>query len=419
MVMVVLEEEEEELIHNTRHSITPREPTITRKRKDIVELFAEIGPMVFRRMYRMHEPSFWTLLELILPSLPSSERKRGATPNGPITPAARLSMALRYFSGGDPLDIGPLHGVEPGQVLMSVWMVVDAINYSSSFCELQYPSCQRQQAEIAAEFQIKSKIGLANCAGAIDGILIWIHKPMKRDIDDIGFGESKFFCGRKKKFGLNMQAVCDAHGRFLDVEIRMPGSSSDFYAILQSDLRKRLELDILMSPGLTIYGDNAYVNTLYMVVPFKGVQDGAKDAFNFFHSSLRINIECAFGMLVHRFGILQKPMPVNIKVKQVTSLVACLCWLHNFCIDQREINLSEPSPKDIAFNRREGGFGVRIDTIDAAGNWGFDETLDRVHPLLDGGNHLEDTNRSDRRRYHSQSQLPVNAMLKYIYKPNY
>jgi hypothetical protein len=44
-----------------------------------------------------------------------------------------------------------------------------------------------------------------------------------------------------------------------------------------------------------------------MVMPFKGVQNMAKDAFNFFHSSaLRINIECAFGMLVHWWGILRK-----------------------------------------------------------------------------------------------------------------
>ena len=180
-----------------------------------------------------------------------------------------------------------------------MWLLVDAINYSTSFDNLQYLSCQQLQPAIAAGFQKKSKIHLANCASAIDGVLVWIHKPTKKDIQEIGCGESKFFCGQKKKFGLNMQAVCDANGKFLDVEIRMPASSLDFYAFLQSDLRKRLEHNNILAAGLALYGNNAYVNTPYMVVPFKGIQEGAKDAYNFFHSSLCINIECAFGMLVH------------------------------------------------------------------------------------------------------------------------
>ena len=55
----------------------------------------------------------------------------------------------------------------------------------------------------------------------------------------------------------------------------------------------------LLAPGLCIYGDAAYGNNMYMTVPFKNVSMGPKDAFNFYHSQIRINIECAFGMLVH------------------------------------------------------------------------------------------------------------------------
>jgi hypothetical protein len=41
-------------------------------------------------------------------------------------------------------------------------------------------------------------------------------------------GVRAFFCGRKSKFGYNMQAVCDADGRFLSVWINHPASASDF-----------------------------------------------------------------------------------------------------------------------------------------------------------------------------------------------
>ena len=39
------------------------------------------------------------------PQMCPKEKKRGSTPNGTICNSVRLAMALRYFAGGDPLDI--------------------------------------------------------------------------------------------------------------------------------------------------------------------------------------------------------------------------------------------------------------------------------------------------------------------------
>lgn len=109
------------------------------------------------------------------------------------------------------------------------------------------------------------------------------------------------------KFGLNiMIGTCDSLGYFLDVKVKLfPRFSSDFYAFLNSNLRKKVETRNFLMDGLCLYGDNTHSNKPFMIVPFKGAKStGAKDAFNYFHSSLRINIECAFGMLVHHFGML-------------------------------------------------------------------------------------------------------------------
>ena len=40
-------------------------------------------------------------------------------------------------------------------------------------------------------------------------------------------------------------------------------------------------------------------------------------------------------MLVHRWGCLRKPIPVNISIPRICPLVKCLCILHNYCINQR------------------------------------------------------------------------------------
>ena len=74
---------------------------------------------------------------------------------------------------------------------------------------------------------------------------------------------------------------------------------------------------------------------------------GPKDAFNFFHSQVRINIDCAFGMFVHHWGMLQKPTVVNVSVKNASSLVCALCELHNCCVACDNKNVEPPADEDI------------------------------------------------------------------------
>ena len=322
---------------------------------------------------------------------------RGATTNGPITHASRLSMSLRYFAGGDPLDISCIHGVKDSEVLDSVWDIVDAIHKLSQL-DIVFPESHLQQLEISRGFKAKSSIRINNCVGAIDGILIWINKPSIVDEQAIRFGPAKFFCGRKKKFGLNMQATCDVNRMFLDVEIKFPGTACDYYAFNESALKQKLERKGFLHPGLCLFGDNAYVQTPYMCTPFRNVTSGDKDAYNFFQSQVRINVECAFGMLVHRWGILRKPIAVNITVQKTTSLVLALCKLHNFSIAQRDTDIEQTHSSDIGSIVVENG-GLYLPRVDAGGDvsWEYDvqiNSLDRLTALMDGGDHRDDHTKS-------------------------
>lgn len=72
------------------------------------------------------------------------------------------------------------------------------------------------------------------------------------------------------------------------------------------------------------------------MVPFSGVNlgdtDPPKEWFNFWHSQLRINIECAFGIFISRWGIFWKNL--RYKTRQIIAIVHACCRLHNFCIDR-------------------------------------------------------------------------------------
>jgi hypothetical protein len=110
---------------------------------------------------------------------------------------------------------------------------------------------------------------------------------MKKEAKMSGVGRKKFLCGRKGKFGLNCQAISDVHGRILDMSIVYGGVSSDCLAFEGSDIYHHLERGLLHDNSV-LFGNNAYLNSKFMVTPFPNVSSGSKDDFNFFHSQLCI-----------------------------------------------------------------------------------------------------------------------------------
>jgi hypothetical protein len=197
-------------------------------------------------------------------------------------------------------------------------------------------------------------------------------------------------CGRKNKFGLKCQDVSDCCGKFLDISILYGGSLSDCLAFEASTFYNRLEYNHILAPGLSLFGDNAYLNATYMATPYANVSQGPKDDYNFFHSQLRIRMECAFGMLVHRWAILQTAMPCGISIQRTIALVNALTKLHNFCIEQNEMNSVEPS-MDNRFRIKNSELGFVP----------LEETNNVAVPvqLLDGGNHMDNISRLERRRH--------------------
>ena len=202
-----------------------------------------------------------------------------------------MSAALRYFAGGRPDDISISHGISHSEVFTSIWRVVDAVN-SCDKLTFKYPTDHAKQKDVAAGFARKSKAGFKNCSGAIDCMLIWIEKPSEKSCRISECDAQKFFCGRKHKYGLCLQAICDSDGRFLDVHVGHPASTSDFMAFTSWKIGRKLETEGFMHRDLCLFGDMAYVNCQYMATPFQRVSSGPKDDYNFYHSQASI-VQCA------------------------------------------------------------------------------------------------------------------------------
>ena len=126
--------------------------------------------------------------------------------------------------------------------------------------DLKFPTYHDDQCKIARGFQMKSPVAkIDRCVRCVDGLVIWIHKPTKEECEASGVDESKYFCGRKHKLGLNIQAVCDHKKRFTNVSIWYGDSTLDHLAFEISGLKKK----IMPVPGfftdeLCFFGDNAF-----------------------------------------------------------------------------------------------------------------------------------------------------------------
>ena len=72
----------------------------------------------------------------------------------------------------------------------------------------------------------------------------------------------------------------------------------------------------------------------------------AKDCFNYWQSSARINIEQSLGMLVGRWGVFWRPLKCTV-AKNATIISVC-CKLHNFIIDTKDnVDIPVPSSADV------------------------------------------------------------------------
>ena len=132
--------------------------------------------------------SFMRVATILRPYSTAASDKSGTprfSPNGPISPDVRLAGAICWFAGRLFYDIMTTYGIGHSDTVNSCWYVVDAVNEHPDFA-IKYPDNHAVQHSIAAGLQKVSGANFQCCAGAIDGILIWTHRPSKKIVTMLG-----------------------------------------------------------------------------------------------------------------------------------------------------------------------------------------------------------------------------------------
>ena len=150
----------------------------------------------------------------------------------------------------------------------------------------------------------------------------------------------RYYVPRKAEYCLLCMAMCDVERRFLDFDISQAPTTHDSLAHAVSPMGQRVKDGELAAHGMGFFinSDSAFMHTGSMVTPSG---DPDLDDYDFEQSSNRMAIECTFGVLIHRWGILWKPLKVAFR-RRVPLISACM-RLHNFCIDQQKEEKSTPA----------------------------------------------------------------------------
>lgn len=300
-----------------------------RKAEDLLQESVDDG--LFEREFRMSHASFRKLVELLKDDLSPKNIKR--TRCDYIDPTSKVMMSLRWFAGGQYIDQCRIHGISKSAFFKCVNQVVKAIGKNPEIGVPKWPETVEECDEYASEWAALSGPSgvrglFTTVIGMLDGILISTRSPSKEEVNN----PEDYRSGHKKRIGINCQAMCDAKLRFIFVSVKCPGKTHDLKAYEHSELSRMVEN---LPEGYWCGGDNAYVNSEHLIVPLPGRNlSVANDAFNYYLSQLRIRIECAFGLLVARWGVLWRPL--RGKVRNWPRVIKAVCQLHNYCIDERE-----------------------------------------------------------------------------------
>ena len=154
----------------------------------------------------------------------------------------------------------------------------------------------------------EDKIGMTQAFGCVDGTHIPLKAPTVNSQDYYNYQQFD---------SLNVQGICDYKGYFIGVDCRWPGSCHNAKVYANSSINKKMEhkeITIIYKqiiPGEAkiasyLIGDPAYPLTSFCMKEHECRKSNGQTVFNSMFREARNPIECAYGFLKARWGILNK-----------------------------------------------------------------------------------------------------------------
>lgn len=307
---------------------------------------------IFRRKFRMSKAQFNILCESIKQKVGTKEfSPESSNSNSRICGETKVAICLRLYAGGSYLEFlgaGSSHNIRSVKTVYDIFhkctrwidkcfdfpLKEILLKIKNGTADEKKKSIEKLLA-ISLEFSQDSRGVMKGVIGALDGLAVRIDCP--KEVND----PSNYFC-RKNFFALNAQGICDRRKRVLWLSGHHQGASHDSSAWMDTDIYEVLEdlEEDLAELGFFLVGDSAYPISRNLLIPYPEADTNSpEDAFNFWLSNSRIQIECAFGEIIMRWGIFWRKLKFPLAKSLV--IIRTAAKLHNFLIDTRDDNEEE------------------------------------------------------------------------------
>lgn len=267
----------------------------------------------FTNCMRMSPTMFHTLLDKVY----SRIQKCDTILREAIPAKIKLQVTLSFLATGNSYrNLQQSFRVSKAAISKFVPEVCDAI-YEHLQDFLQVPDSEEKWKNIEKGFN--TRWNFPNCYGAIDGKHINIRAPSHC---------GSFYFNYKGVNSIVLMAIVDDNYCFRYIDIGCNGRVSDGGVFQNCAIFTALENNILPDGGF-IVGDDAFPLKTYLLKPYsrKQLTKGEK-IFNYRLSRARRIVENAFGILVSRFRIFEKPL--SCEVSTADKIVGTCCALHNW-----------------------------------------------------------------------------------------
>ncbi|XP_044750059.1 putative nuclease HARBI1 isoform X2 [Coccinella septempunctata] len=255
--------------------------------KNLNDPFEMYNDAEFKHRFRFHKNSVMELLHKIGEKIEAPTKRNRA-----LNAKMQIIVALRFYAtGGFQMTIGDHVNITKPTVCRIVKRVSTEIaklkpNYISM------PKTRQKRLEVASGFH--DIAGLPRVVGAIDCTHIRIISP--------GGSNAETFRNRKGYFSINVQAVCDAGLKIINIIARWPGSVHD--STIFNDSPLIVEMEQGLYGNCYLLGDSGYACKPFLLTPVLNPGTEAERRYNQAHIKTRNCIERCFGVLKRRFPCL-------------------------------------------------------------------------------------------------------------------
>ncbi len=265
------------------------------------------------------------LCDLLREDLETAANRSSALPI-----ATQVYVAVRYLAAG------ALQLVTADTVVVSQPSVSRCVkNVVASLAEklgqfVRFPTLADETTKMKQDFYKLQK--MPGIVGALDCTHVKIKAPGN---------DEQAYVNRKNFHSINVQAICNADRRFVNVVACWPGRAHDSRIFTESRIGQ--EFAVGRWNNCILLGDKGYGLQTFLLTPYNDPHSPAQRRYNAAHMRTRVRIEQAFGVLKRRFAILHTG--IRMFPNRACLIITACFVLYNILLDRRPVDAEEvPEP---------------------------------------------------------------------------